>query len=137
LLIATILFYATPYNQVCENFYPSLLGDVVRLSKEILLERLKSIVKNCKKCVLWRTRSRPVFGEGPVNAGIMIVGLGPGRQEDLQGRPFVGAAGRFLDQLLAEAGLSRSGIYITNVIKCFLPENRATEDQIKPNFSSR
>jgi len=107
------------------------------LSKEILLERLKSIVKNCKKCVLWRTRSRPVFGEGPVNAGIMIVGLGPGRQEDLQGRPFVGAAGRFLDQLLAEAGLSRSGIYITNVIKCFLPENRATEDQIKPNFSSR
>ena len=100
-------------------------------SKEELLCKLRGIVENCKKCSLWRTRSRPVFGEGLADAGIMIVGLGPGRQEDLQGRPFVGAAGRFLDQLLAEAGLSRSRIYITNVIKCFLPENRATEDQIR------
>ena len=101
------------------------------LSREGLLEKLRKKVENCRKCDLWRTRNRPVFGEGPVDAGIIIVGLGPGRQEDLQGRPFVGAAGRFLDQLLAEAGLSRSGIYITNIIKCFLPENRATEDQIK------
>jgi DNA polymerase len=101
------------------------------LSKEILLEKLRKDVENCRKCILWSTRNRPVFGEGPVDAKMMIVGLGPGRQEDLQGRPFVGAAGRFLDQLLTEAGLSRSGVYITNVVKCFLPDNRATEDQVK------
>jgi DNA polymerase len=100
-------------------------------SKKELLCGLRKIVETCRKCSLWRTKSRPVFGEGPVDAEIMIVGLGPGRQEDLQGRPFVGAAGKFLDQLLAEAGLSRSRIYITNVVKCFLPENRATEDQVK------
>jgi uracil-DNA glycosylase family 4 len=100
-------------------------------SKKELLCGLRKIVETCRKCSLWRTKSRPVFGEGPVDAEIMIVGLGPRRQEDLQGRPFVGAAGKFLDQLLAEAGLSRSRIYITNVVKCFLPENRATEDQVK------
>jgi DNA polymerase len=100
-------------------------------SRKELLRRLKEIVETCKRCSLWRIRSRPVFGEGPADAEIMIIGLGPGRQEDLQGRPFVGAAGKFLDQLLAEAGLSRSGIYVTNVIKCFLPENRAAEDQVK------
>jgi len=101
------------------------------LSRESLLEKLKKEVEDCRKCILWRTRNRPVFGEGPVDAGIMIVGLGPGRQEDLQGRPFVGAAGKFLDRLLAEAGLNRSRVYVTNVIKCFLPKNKATEDQVK------
>jgi DNA polymerase len=61
----------------------------------------------------------------------MLVGLGPGKQEDLQGRPFVGAAGKLLDELIKEAGLNRERLYITNVLKCFLPENRATEEQIK------
>jgi DNA polymerase len=101
------------------------------LSRESLLEKLRKEVEYCRRCVLWRARNKPVFGEGPADAEVMIVGLGPGRQEDLQGRPFVGAAGKFLDQLLAEAGLNRSQIYITNVVKCFLPENRATEDQVK------
>jgi len=80
---------------------------------------------------LWRTRKNPVFGEGPPDAEIMLIGLGPGRQEDLQGRPFVGAAGKLLDQLLRVAGLVRGEVYITNVMKCFLPENRASEDQIR------
>jgi len=102
------------------------------LSRESLLEKLKKEVEDCRKCILWRTRNRPVFGEGPVDAGIMIVGLGPGRQEDLQGRPFVGAAGKFLDRLLAEAGLNRSRVYVTNVIKCFLPENKATGIRSSP-----
>ena len=95
------------------------------------LEALRKEVEGCRKCPLWRTRKNPVFGEGPPDAEIMLIGLGPGRQEDLQGRPFVGAAGKFLDQLLEIAGLRREEVYITNVMKCFLPENRATDDEIK------
>ncbi|MEM4718772.1 MAG: uracil-DNA glycosylase [Nitrososphaerota archaeon] len=101
------------------------------MSREAILEDLRKKVEGCRKCALWRTRNRIVFGEGPADAEVMIVGLGPGRQEDLQGRPFVGAAGKFLDQLLSEAGLSRDRIYITNVIKCFLPGNRATEEHVR------
>ena len=58
-------------------------------------------IEICRRCDLWKTRRKPVLGEGPADAEIMLVGLGPGRQEDLQGRPFVGAAGKFLDQLLS------------------------------------
>jgi len=61
----------------------------------------------------------------------MLVGLGPGREEDKFGRPFVGRAGMFLNELLSLAGLKRSDVYITNVMKCFLPNNQATEQQIK------
>lgn len=101
------------------------------LSKEFLLEALKGKVEGCRKCALWRTRNMIVFGEGSSDAEVMIVGLGPGRQEDLQGKPFVGAAGKFLDRLLSEAGLSRNNVYITNVVKCFLPENRAAEEHVR------
>lgn len=94
------------------------------------LEALRREVEDCKKCPLWRTRRKPVFGEGLPDAAIMVVGLGPGRQEDLQGRPFVGAAGKLLDRLLEEAGLRRDMLYITNVVKCFLPENRASREQV-------
>ena len=101
------------------------------MSKEELLDKLRKEVENCRKCDLWKTRRKPVFGEGPADAEIMLVGLGPGRQEDLQGRPFVGAAGKFLNQLLSEAGLRREEVYITNVMKCFLPENKATGEQVE------
>jgi len=100
-------------------------------SKETELENLRRRVQRCRRCELWKTRRNPVFGEGPADARIMLVGLGPGRQEDLQGRPFVGAAGKFLDRLLEEAGLRRDQLYITNVMKCYLPDNRASEDQVK------
>jgi len=100
-------------------------------SKETELENLRRRVQRCRRCELWKTRRNPVFGEGPANARIMLVGLGPGRQEDLQGRPFVGAAGKFLDRLLEEAGLRRDQLYITNVMKCYLPDNRASEEQVK------
>ena len=100
-------------------------------SKARKLESLRKQVERCRKCSLWRGRKNPVFGEGPVDAEIMLIGLGPGRQEDLQGRPFVGAAGKLLDQLLEFAGLRREKVYITNVMKCYLPENRVTEEQIK------
>lgn len=100
------------------------------MNEEELL-KLREEVKKCKKCDLWKTRNKPVFGEGPFDAKIICIGLGPGSQEDKQGRPFVGAAGKFLNELLRLANLKREEIFITNVIKCYLPENKATEEQIK------
>jgi uracil-DNA glycosylase len=81
-------------------------------------------VVKCTKCPLSSTRVRAVPGEGPADAAILLLGEGPGRSEDLTGRPFVGAAGKLLDVLLKEAGLSRADVYITNVVKCRPPENR-------------
>ena len=88
------------------------------------LERLNEEVHTCQKCDLFRTASRGVPGEGPVGASIMLVGEAPGATEDRTGRPFVGAAGRFLDELLGVAGLRREDVYITNVVKHRPPENR-------------
>jgi uracil-DNA glycosylase family 4 len=81
-------------------------------------------VMRCTKCPLSLTRSCAVPGEGPPDADVVVIGEGPGRNEDLQGRPFVGAAGRQLDALLKVAGVGRSQVYITNVVKCRPPENR-------------
>jgi DNA polymerase len=95
------------------------------------LEEIVEEIKACRKCSLWKTRKNPVPGEGNINAEIMVVGLGPGFNEDRLGRPFVGRAGKFLDELLTLIGIKRKEIYITNVIKCFLPDNIATNEQIK------
>ncbi len=78
----------------------------------------------CQRCDLWQSRKNPVPGEGPEDAQIMFIGEGPGFHEDQQGRPFVGAAGQFLEELLAEIGLKRDNVYICNVIKCRPPGNR-------------
>ncbi|MEM2686703.1 MAG: uracil-DNA glycosylase, partial [Candidatus Bathyarchaeia archaeon] len=94
-------------------------------------EHLKLEVENCRKCSLWRGSRHKVVGEGPLNSRIMLVGLGPGYYENLEGRPFVGAAGKFLNSLLALAGLERGKLYITNVVKCYLPDNKATDEQVK------
>ena len=95
------------------------------------LVQLKKQVETCQKCPLWKTRENAVFGEGPENAQIMLIGLGPGYHENREGRPFVGAAGKFLDELLALAGLKREAVYITNVMKCYLPTNKATDSEIR------
>jgi uracil-DNA glycosylase family 4 len=95
------------------------------------LPELRKEVEGCRRCELWRERKIPVFGEGPEDAEILLVGLGPGYHENMEGRPFVGAAGRLLDKLLELAGLRRGDIYITNVIKCYLPDNKATEEEIR------
>ncbi len=95
------------------------------------LEGLRKEAEKCKKCDLWKNRKNIVFGEGPENAKIMIVGLGPGYYEDLYGKPFVGAAGKLLNKLLEEANIKREEAYITNVVKCYLPDNKATETQIE------
>ena len=95
------------------------------------LSELRRQVEYCRRCKLWKTRNKPVFGEGPEDAEIILIGLGPGYHENLEGRPFVGAAGRLLDELLALAGLERGDVYITNTMKCYLPDNKATEEEIK------
>ncbi len=88
------------------------------------LERLHAQVRACTRCGLHATRTHAVPGTGPCPADVMIVGEAPGFNEDLQGKPFVGAAGQLLDTLLAQIGLSRESVYITNVLKCRPPQNR-------------
>ncbi|HEX6509117.1 MAG TPA: uracil-DNA glycosylase [Chloroflexota bacterium] len=88
------------------------------------MERLNAEVNACTRCDLHRGTTHGVPGEGPYDADIMLVGEAPGFNEDKQGRPFVGAAGKFLEELLGIAGLRRSDVYITNVVKHRPPENR-------------
>lgn len=88
------------------------------------LSELSEEIRNCKKCPLWKNRKNAVPGEGPVSAEIMFIGEAPGYHEDLQGRPFVGAAGKYLTKLIERIGLKRENVYITNVVKCRPPNNR-------------
>ena len=88
------------------------------------LRRLHGQIRACTACGLHATRTQAVPGAGPSTAPIMIVGEAPGVNEDLQGRPFVGAAGKLLDTLLAGIGLDRGAVFITNVLKCRPPQNR-------------
>lgn len=88
------------------------------------LQSLSSAVQRCRLCPLGNSRTRAVPGIGPVSARIMIVGEAPGQNEDQQGEPFVGAAGKLLDQLLKGIGLSRADVFITNILKCRPPGNR-------------
>jgi len=87
-------------------------------------EDLREEVRVCKKCELYKNRTNAVFGKGPVDANIMIIGEAPGRDEDLQGIPFVGVAGKRLDDMLCAAGIEMSDVFITNVVKCRPPGNR-------------
>lgn len=88
------------------------------------LEEISLRVKECTDCPLHRERTNAVPGEGPDNAEVMFIGEGPGFHEDRQGRPFVGAAGQFLEGLLASIGMTRQQVFIANMIKCRAPENR-------------
>src|SRR5215211_9416920 len=94
------------------------------MSDEQKLEKLAKQIKVCTRCELHRSRTEAVPGEGPTHAEIMFIGEGPGANEDKQGRPFVGASGKFLDELLAQAGVTRADVFITNVVKCRPPGNR-------------
>ena len=89
---------------------------------EALRKTLKSLteaVEDCRGCSLWQHATQAVFGEGKPKAELMLVGEQPGDQEDLQGRPFVGPAGRLLDRALEEAGIDRELVYVTNAVKHF------------------
>lgn len=87
-------------------------------------ESLQSACLSCTRCPLSQTRHHVVFGVGPQDAEVLFVGEGPGENEDLQGEPFVGAAGKYLNELLAIAGLRREDVFIANVLKCRPPGNR-------------
>ena len=87
-------------------------------------QELETMILQCRRCPLSKSRKQPVIGSGSLKADIMFVAEAPGTQEDVQGIPFVGPAGRVLDILLASASLTRQEIYITNIIKCHPPGNR-------------
>lgn len=91
------------------------------------LEKIANEVIGCPLCKLSRTRKNAVPGEGQVSAKLMFIGEAPGKNEDLKGKPFVGAAGRILDEAMKKAGLERSKVFITNVVKCRPPDNRVPE----------
>lgn len=90
----------------------------------IPLDELREQVAACHKCPLADGRTQTVFGVGNPQARVLIVGEAPGKNEDLQGEPFVGAAGKYLNELLAIAGLAREDVFIANVLKCRPPSNR-------------
>lgn len=92
------------------------------------LEKIATDVSGCPLCKLARIRKNAVPGEGQISAKIMFIGEAPGRSEDEKGKPFVGAAGRILDNLLKKAGIERSQVFITNIVKCRPPNNRVPEE---------
>jgi uracil-DNA glycosylase len=91
------------------------------------LGALREHIGDCQRCPLSTTRTRLVFGSGDPRARLMFVGEAPGKNEDISGEPFVGAAGKLLDELLASIGVERSQVYITNLVKCRPPGNRDPE----------
>ena len=94
------------------------------MSTEEILKEVAAEVSTCTKCDLCKGRTKAVPGEGNPYARVMFIGEGPGFHEDRQGRPFVGPAGQFLDELLASINLKRADVFITNVVKCRPPGNR-------------
>ena len=97
------------------------------MSSEDILQEVATEVSTCTKCKLCKGRTKAVPGEGNAHARILFIGEGPGYHEDKQGRPFVGPAGQFLDELLASINLKRPDVFITNVVKCRPPNNRDPE----------
>ena len=95
--------------------------------KDDALEELRREIGDCARCKLSRGRTNIVFGEGDADADIMFIGEGPGRDEDVQARPFVGEAGKLLTNLIMKLGLKREDVYIANIVKCRPPQNRNPE----------
>ena len=99
------------------------------VASALSLDELKTCIQDCHACPLGAGRIRFVFGEGNPEARMMFIGEGPGRDEDLQGRPFVGKAGELLDKMIAAIGYQRQDVYITNIVKCRPPDNRTPTPQ--------
>jgi uracil-DNA glycosylase family protein len=98
--------------------------------------KLRKAAAGCKACPLWKTGTQTVFGEGPASAEVMFVGEQPGDQEDKEGRPFVGPAGKLFDRALEEVGIDRTGTYVTNAVKHFKWVERGKRRiHQKPNWS--
>lgn len=94
------------------------------MEKKDLIEKLSKQIVECKKCDLYKTRNIPLVGDGSISSKVMLIGEAPGYHEDLEGKAFIGKAGKVLDQLLEFVKMKREDIYITNVIKCHPPQNR-------------
>lgn len=88
------------------------------------LDEIRNIVNSCNKCILCKNRTKTVFGVGNPNADIMFIGEGPGADEDIEGEPFVGKAGKLMNQAFLGVGIKRENIYIANIVKCRPPNNR-------------
>ena len=112
----------TPLIQVPSG--PSLFEERIENDS---LERIRADIGDCTRCKLHKTRTNIVFGVGNPKAELVFVGEGPGHDEDIQGEPFVGRAGKLLTQMIEAMGLKRSDVYICNVVKCRPPENRLPE----------
>ena len=91
-------------------------------------EELEAEAKKCRKCKLWQTRTNVVFGVGNKNADLMFIGEGPGADEDMQGEPFVGKAGKLMNMAFETLGIKREEVYIANIVKCRPPSNRNPEE---------
>jgi DNA polymerase len=115
-----------------ENLLSGTAGDLFSESSAALqaksLKELRAAIGDCRRCKLWSGRTHLVFGVGNSKAKLMFIGEGPGRDEDLQGEPFVGRAGQLLTDIITKGmGLRREDVYIANVVKCRPPENRNPE----------
>ncbi len=99
------------------------------MTKQQQHDQLVADIAACTKCALREGRTNAVPGEGSLNARLMVIGEGPGAQEDEQGRPFVGRAGTLLEQMLDSIQLKRDAVYIANVVKCRPPQNRAPKEE--------
>jgi len=110
--------------------------DASERTRQRELNRIRKQADACKRCDLWRTGTQTVFGEGAVDADVMFIGEQPGDAEDVQGRPFVGPAGRVFHEALAAAGLSNLSTYITNAVKHFKWEPRGKRRlHLRPNMA--
>jgi DNA polymerase len=123
-------------ESIIKKYFPEMGIDVSWYAKKLTqkissennnLASLDEVVKKCKKCNLHKTRKNTVFGEGDPDSDIMIIGEAPGREEDEVGRPFIGRAGKLLNEFLKSIGLNRDLVFIVNTIKCRPPENRDPE----------
>ena len=98
------------------------------MKESLSLKVIQQNVKTCKKCELCNTRRNAVPGIGNENSDVVFIGEAPGKNEDIHGEPFIGTAGKILDNALENAGLTRSSVYITNIVKCRPPDNRVPND---------
>jgi uracil-DNA glycosylase len=105
---------------------PSLFDSVDRVEGDSL-EKIREFIGDCQRCKLCKGRNKIVFGDGNPRAELVFIGEGPGHDEDVQGLPFVGRAGKLLTQMIEAMGLGRQDVYIANVVKCRPPENRLPE----------
>ncbi len=129
--VAEVLRY---YDSLGFELFPFRVGTILMASERAIqkaraLEALRREIANCTACALSEHRTNLVFGEGNPDASLMFVGEGPGQEEDLQGRPFVGRAGQLLTNLIKNLGLKRQDVYIANVVKCRPPMNRAPKHE--------